>query len=503
MNVDEAPIAAPLLAAAAMACIGALFAGADTALTSLTAARLEALTQQATGGRRSALERVTAKRRTIHARYLLGRLLCAVLAVGSFCWWAFRSEAPLALRLGLSAAALLVLAALYETATALGRSAADWVVPTAARILRPLELLLVPLAESTAALSRLVVRRQVPSGSADPRVTEAEVEIMVEHGERSGVLEQEPAELIRNVLEFSELTARDAMVPRTKVVAIELATPLDEVLRTVVESGHSRYPVYDGRIDDLVGLLYAKDLFRLIQRGRTLPPGPALREAGPVRVDADDAASWLAERSDRASDPVVSVEEADRTPLPPRAALHAPTLRDLIRTPINFVSESQPLSSLLRGMKLKRQHLAVVVNEFGGMSGIVTLEDVLEEIVGDIEDESDAEEAAPIVDLGGGHLVADASVLLDDLGSYLGMELDPDGEYDSLGGMLVERLGRVPEVGAHLSAYGLHFAVRAADEKRVEQVEITREPPRPLDDPDAAVESGPSPSARHEDRDVS
>jgi CBS domain containing-hemolysin-like protein len=242
------------------------------------------------------------------------------------------------------------------------------------------------------------------------------------------------------VLEFTELSARDAMVPRTKVIGIRLGTSLSEILKTVTESGHSRYPVYREDMDDVFGLLYAKDLFRVMKN------------------------TWRPPPNEDGSDP----------PPPEAVPSHSESrLLDIVREPVKFVSESQPLSTLLREMRQDREHIAVVVDEFGGTSGIVTLEDVLEEIVGDIQDEHDYEEA-PIVDLGQGRLICEATVLVSELSAYLGRDLDPEERYDSLGGMLTDKLGRVPEIGTSMVAYGMRFIVLESDEKHIVKVEIVR-----------------------------
>jgi CBS domain containing-hemolysin-like protein len=146
-------------------------------------------------------------------------------------------------------------------------------------------------------------------------------------------------------------------------------------------------------------------------------------------------------------------------------------VEDLVRSPANFVAESQPLSSLLREMRSRRQHLAIVVDEFGNLSGIVTLEDVLEEIVGEIRDEHDTDETG-IEELGDGRLVADADVTMRDLGAFLGSTLVSDSEDQPLGQMLTQHAGRVPEVGAAFSKFGLQFIVRDGDDKRIGKVEI-------------------------------
>jgi CBS domain containing-hemolysin-like protein len=237
---------------------------------------------------------------------------------------------------------------------------------------------------------------------------------VVDEGQKSGTLDREPADLIRNVLEFKDLTARDVMIPRTRVSGIEISSPLAEVRRHVATDGHSRYPVYRESLDQIVGLLYAKDLFRDAEGPKTLP--------------------------------------------------------ELARDQLLYVTESQPVASMLREMRAKRLHMAIVTDEFGGTSGIVTLEDVLEEIVGDIRDEHDAE--GPVQHLGGGRVVADASISLADLAGYLDREIPSDGDYESLGGLLVHRIGHVPAVGATLQIDGLKLIVREADQTRVVKVEI-------------------------------
>jgi putative hemolysin len=210
-------------------------------------------------------------------------------------------------------------------------------------------------------------------------------------------------------------------------VAIEASTPVDEAMRLVAAEGHSRYPVYRGRSDNIVGVLYAKDLFQFLPQGG--------------------------------------------------AAAMPPTVLQLARAPANFVPETQLVSSVLREMRQRRQHMALVIDEFGGFAGVVTLEDILEEIVGDIHDEHDEVEPQ-VQDLGDGRWLVDASAKLSDLSVQFGRPLgSDDGEYDSLGGLLVHEAGRVPAIGERVTAAGLEFLVREADAKRVMRVEVTLPPP--------------------------
>ena len=408
-----------LLGASASITIGALFAGADTAVTSLSPTHLNALIEQATGKRRAAFERIQAQEARIRSRYLVGRI--ASTAITAFCF--FEAFEPITDRQYFAlGATVLITATIFEIVTSLAKKYADNVAPIAARWLRPLEIAVLLLAGPLGWLGERLSRKKDGEQPVDPRVTEAEVEALVEEGERTGLFGREPAEMIRNVLEFADRTARDVMIPRNKVEALDVSMSLDDALAFVSNSGHSRYPVYREQIDNVVGLLYAKDLFKLLEGG-----------------------------------------DKKQT-----------TLREIIRQPANFVAESQPLSTLLKEMRGRRQHLAIVVDEFGGISGIVTLEDVLEEIVGDIRDEHDEADEAAIEDLGDGRLVADAAVSMRELGDYLGGSITTDDGAESLGRMLTDHVGKIPEVGTAVSKFGLHFIVRDSDANRIGKVEIIR-----------------------------
>jgi CBS domain containing-hemolysin-like protein len=270
-------------------------------------------------------------------------------------------------------------------------------------------------------VGRAVGRRVPRARTVDARITETEVEWAVSEGEKAGAIANGPAEMIRKVLDFKDLTAREVMVPRRHILGIELATALPEVVSFVSSEKHSRYPVYREHLDNVVGLLYAKDLFVVMRDGR----------------------------------------------------LATTKLADILRTPVMFVSEHQPAAKILQDMRSRRLHMALVSDEFGGTAGLVTLEDVIEEIVGDIRDEHDLD--TPIQSMGDGRVVADGSVALADLAQALGKALPDDGEFESLGGLIVSRAGRVPKVGATLQVGGLKLIVREADEKRVVKVEIVPE----------------------------
>jgi CBS domain containing-hemolysin-like protein len=305
------------------------------------------------------------------------------------------------------------------------------------RWLRPVDLLLTPLATPLSWISELVVRLVPEVELEDPgRLAELTVEHVIEQGEETGTMAEEHAQMLRSVLEFKNTVAREIMVPRTQVVAFDIDTSIDEVLASVIESGHSRYPVYRGQIDQVEGILYAKDLFQLLR-------------------NSSDAASIL--------------------------------LVDVLRKPVFFAAESQKIGVLLREMQRRRSHLAVVVDEFGGAAGIVTLEDIVEEIVGEIQDEHD-EEAPLVYERAPGHYFVDAGISVYDLEEHLGEAICEDKtDFDSLGGMLVHLAGQVPVIGETLVAGSYRVVILDADERHVRRVEMLRASTEEPDEPKAAA----------------
>ena len=292
----------------------------------------------------------------------------------------------------------------------------------------------VGLVRATHGLMRLFGGGQVAPG---PAVTSAEIEYIIEMGTREGVLDEVKEELLNSVLEFADRVVKEVMVPRTGMVAIDRDATREEIVRVVTENPYSRMPVYEGSVDNIVGILMVRDIVLELTRG-----------GGPF--------PW-----------------------------------EKILKPAFFVPEQMKVSRLLKEMQRRKTHLAVVVDEFGGTSGVVTLEDVLEEIVGEIQDEGDAE-AAPVKSVGTGIWLVDATVPLRELEEYLDQETGvvpgaasvvrfPDeGDYETLGGFVTATAGRVPPVGAHVDRDGFRFTVRSADDRRVTRVEIARSQPEPV-----------------------
>lgn len=417
MSDPESPVGL-LVAAVAASIVGSVFAAGEGALVSLAEPRLQAL---ATDGPKAAIyRRYTDNRQRVLARWLVCRIAATSLSAVLFERAADIYADALWMRI---VAPVLLTIATYgtfaEVTLTLARRRAEAVGPLALRLLQPLEWAVAPLAEPLARLGRFIGRRFVPRSPPTARVTETEVEWAVTQGEKAGSISPEPAEMIRNVLELPDQTTREVMIPRLRIIGIEIMTSLHEAIAIVSREGHSRFPVYEGSLDHIVGLLYAKDLFAVVNEKR----------------------------------------------------IETTRLRELVRPQLLFVVETQPILGVLREMRARRLHMAIVSDEFGGTSGLVTLEDVIEEIVGEIQDEHDTDEVGKIRDIGQGKLMADAAVPLAEISARLGHEFD-DGNSESLGGLIVQRAGRVPEVGDKVTLDGFTFVVKEADETRVVRVEI-------------------------------
>jgi putative hemolysin len=281
-----------------------------------------------------------------------------------------------------------------------------------ARIVSPLVGLLVLL---TKAISK-------PFGmdpTRTPELSAAEIRLIVEQGSQQGVLEAEEEQMISAVMSLSDSKLHEVMVPRIDIVAIDQEATFDQAVEVVLKEGHSRTPLYRESVDHIVGILYAKDLLRLIAAG-----GPR------------------------------------------------PRLRDIMR-PALFVPESQSVDDLLHELQRRKVHMAVVLDEYGGTAGLVTIEDLLEEIVGEIQDEFDEEEPMK-VEIGPGEVILDGRAAIDDLTELVepALELEDDEEYDTLGGFVYHRIGRVPVVGDAVVIEPFVITVIKVSGRRVGKVRV-------------------------------
>lgn len=289
---------------------------------------------------------------------------------------------------------------------------------------------------------RRLIKPATPEQETVREVIEELIEERIEDHPGSDVSLIEPNErlLLANVLKLRDMTAADIMVPRAHIVAVDADTPFHDVLKLLAADGHSRYPVYRGRLDDVVGMIHMKDLARVVAES-----GSTVSYEG-----QEDAAA-------------------------------VPKLDDLLRK-VMFVSPAVRVLDLLLEMRLKRTHMALVVDEFGGIDGLLTIEDVVEQIVGEIEDEHDSDAQLELSQIPDGTVTADARISLEDFEARFGsfFSAEQREEVDTLGGLVIRLAGRVParsELVKHES--GLEFEVIDGDPRRVRRVRIRNLPLRP------------------------
>jgi len=249
-------------------------------------------------------------------------------------------------------------------------------------------------------------------------VTEEEVKMLIMEGGEQGVFEPTEQELIHSVFEFTDTSAREVMVPSTRMVNIGLNMSVDEIKFTIAEEQFSRYPVIGKDLNDIRGILYAKDFLNALAKG-----------------DAD--------------------------------------VRRLMKPPF-FIPETMKISNLLREMQKKRVHMALVIDEYGGVSGLVTLEDLIEEIVGEIRDEYDVE--SPVIQLSDGTLLIDAAISVRDLEDDYQIEIPESTEYETLGGFLLTVLQRIPKIGDVVEIEGKKITVSEMVGQRIAKVKLEKLP---------------------------
>jgi putative hemolysin len=292
------------------------------------------------------------------------------------------------------------------------------------RILRDPEswaLRLTPLARAIATITRpvLALPARISNWGNEPKqlvtITEEELRSFVDASQREGVLEKDERQMIFSIFEFGDTLVREIMVPRIDIFALDVETPIDQVADALLESGYSRVPIYQDAVDNIVGVLYAKDLLKV------------WRTPGQIK-----------------------------------------SLRELLR-PANFVPESKKLDDLLSEMQGGGIHIAIVVDEHGGVAGLVTMEDMMEEIVGEIQDEYDHGEELSYQKADNGDLIFHGRINLDDFNEIMGSELTSD-DADTLGGYLFGRIGRVPKVGEKIEEDGILLTIEQIVGRRIRRV---------------------------------
>ncbi|MQA61761.1 MAG: DUF21 domain-containing protein [Actinophytocola sp.] len=403
--------AALVVLAVALILLGGVFAAADSAISTVSRARINGLVRAGRTGARQLAVVVDERSRHINLLLLL-RLGCELTATVLVTIVMLRWIEPEWLAVVTAALVMLLISYVLVGVgpRTIGRQHSYWVGSVLAGPVRVLGFVLGPLSRLLIVLGNAITPgRGFREG---PFTSEVEVRELVDLAQERGVVEDAEREMIHSVFELGDTVAREVMVPRTEIVWIERGKSVRQALALSLRSGFSRLPVIGENVDDIVGVANIKDLVRA-----------AMSDAGSSRLVAD------------------------------------------VMNPASFVPDSKRLDELLRAMQVSRNHVAIAVDEYGGTAGLLTIEDILEEIVGEITDESDTDERPPIEYLPDGAVRVSARLGVDDLGGLYGADFD-DHDVETVVGLLAQRLGRVPLPGAEAEVAGLRLHAEGGKDRR-------------------------------------
>jgi len=422
--------------------LAATAASAETSLTSISRVRLRQLVEQKVR-RAIVIERLHRDPNAYLSTVLIVNTVAIIVASSAATLLALHlyheRVAEWLVSLVLS---LVVLIACEITPKTLALQRAERVALRLAPLVAGATLVMRPVVYVLTAVTRLILR--LLGGKAEvrgPFVTEEELKMLVTVGEEEGVIEEEEREMIHGIFEMGDMSVREVMVPRTDLVAIEVNEPVEKAVDLVTKHGHTRIPVYEGDLDHIVGVLYAKDLLRAVVRGEKK------------------------------------------------------SLREIARKPY-FTPESNKVQDVLRDLRKNRVHMAIVVDEYGGTAGAVTIEDILEEIVGPIHDEYDIGEEDEIQFINPNEVVLDGRVSVDDVNELLKLNIAADN-YDTIGGYVLNQLGAAPKVGATLRLGTAELRVEAVQGTRIKKVRIRSATPFQIPEPsheEPTLSSSPEPA---------
>ena len=422
--------------------LAATAASAETSLTSISRVRLRQLVEQKLQ-RAIVIERLHRDPNAYLSTILIVNTVAIIVASSSATLLALHlyheRVAEWLVSLVLS---LVVLIACEITPKTLALQRAERVALRLAPLVAGATLVMRPVVYVLTAVTRLILR--MLGGKAEvrgPFVTEEELKMLVTVGEEEGVIEEEEREMIHGIFEMGDMSVREVMVPRTDLVAIEVNEPVEKAVDLVTKHGHTRIPVYESDIDHIVGVLYAKDLLRAVVRGEKK------------------------------------------------------SLREIARKPF-FTPESNKVQDVLRDLRKNRVHMAIVVDEYGGTAGAVTIEDILEEIVGPIQDEYDIGEEDEIQFINPNEVVLDGRVSVDDVNELLKLNIAADN-FDTIGGYVLNQLGATPKVGATLKLGNAELRVEAVQGTRIKKVRIKSQTPFQIPEPsreEPTLSSSPEPA---------
>ncbi|MGB3332997.1 MAG: hemolysin family protein [Mycobacterium sp.] len=402
-----------LLGVIALIGLGGLFAAIDAAVSTVSPARVEELVRAKRPGAVWLVKLMAERPRYINLVVLL-RITCEVTATALL---VYLLSAVLGLDWGLFAAAAAMVVVSFVVIgvgpRTLGRQNAYSIALAAALPLQVLSVLLAPISRVLVVLGNaLTPGRGFRNG---PFASEIELREVVDMAQQRGVVAADERRMIQSVFELADTPAREVMVPRTEMVWIENDKTAGQATALAVRSGHSRIPVIGENVDDILGVVYLKDLvqqtYYSVNGGRDTTVAQVMR-------------------------------------------------------PAVFMPDSKALNALLEDMQRSRYHMALLVDEYGAIAGLVTIEDVLEEIVGEIADEYDQGEVAPVEELDGNRFRVSARLPIEDVGELYGVEFDSGLDVDTVGGLLALELGRVPLPGAEVVSHGLRLRAEGSRDSR-------------------------------------
>jgi CBS domain containing-hemolysin-like protein len=393
-----------LLGAIALIVLGGLFAAVDAAVSTVSMARVQELVREERPGAVSLLKVMTDRPRYVNLVVLL-RIACEITATVLLVVFLYDN---FDLRWGLIGSATIMVVTSFVVIgvgpRTLGRQHAYSIALAAALPLQAISTLVMPIPQLLVLLGNLLTPgRGFQNG---PFASEIELREVVDLAQQRGVVAADERRMIESVFELGDTPVREVMVPRTEMIWIESDKSAFQATTLAVRSGHSRIPVIGENVDDVVGVVYLKDI----------------------------------------------VQQMFLSPVRGRDVL----VDKVMRPPV-FVPDSKPCDALLREMQRDRYHMALLVDEYGAIAGLVTIEDLLEEIVGEIADEYDNAETAPVEDLGENRFRVSPRLPIEDLGELYGVEFDDDLDVDTVGGLLALELGRVPLPGASVVSHGLRL----------------------------------------------
>jgi CBS domain containing-hemolysin-like protein len=402
-----------LLGAIALIALGGLFAATDAAISTVSIARVQELVRDERPGAGALFKVMSERPRYINLVVLL-RTTCEITATVLLVVFLYDNFGLDWALFGAAVAMVLISFVLIGVGPrTLGRQHAYTIALATALPLQVISVLLKPIPRMLVLLGNAITPgRGLRNG---PFASEIELREVVDLAQQRGVVAADERRMIESVFELGDTPAREVMVPRTEMIWIESDKSAAQATTLAVRSGHSRIPVIGENVDDIVGVVYLKDL---VQRTFSSPDGGSNTKVSQVM------------------------------------------------RPAVFVPDSKPLDALLREMQRDRNHMALLVDEYGAIAGLATIEDVLEEIVGEIADEYDQAETAPIEDLGDKRFRVSARLPIEDVGELYGVEFDDDLDVDTVGGLLALELGRVPLPGAEVVSHGLRLHAEGGRDHR-------------------------------------